>query len=1032
VYLCSKDAIESNPPVNFAKEARRFFPNEPFRTWRSEYESYMRNGQDFSSLERSQGDQIMSAYAVGRDDGKANTASRSIQMTFAQFAYRLGIYKGNKTEIRKVDPTFMHDAVLIIDEAHKLFKPLAGQRTENDAVRQWLLARDSATMRTQGDIKVVLLTATPGETPSQMVTLLGAISDRRKAPLQEPDMSDEQCRIQFQASIRGLVSYLDLSEDQSRFPKLKREDVRVEMGAEHALSYAKQFCEFIKTVHDLWVGRVGEGAGATRRPDVDVRVLELFAKLMVNTSEGQAQDAGNEARNGDDRRRHHAYDFGTENKTAADTPHCRNVKHSGRWFTVSEPDVKKAVHAYRELRLRSSWCAMKDIGGGQRPPPTAEQLLTAPPSATHVFCAKAVELCKRLVEHGREKHYIYSEFDVERRAGKWTPGAWAIAIELEKRGYRKVSVAQAGDICDALHVSLPKKKTVSFSQDRTGPEHARHTEVKDEVEARKIIEKVMGAQDGTFRGCYIFLSASDLSKSDGGAATSGAKVLTTLYNCSANSRGQVVQVCLATSEYNESIDLLAVRHLHFFEPLKSSVAEQQAIGRARRNCSHHQLPTNQWDVTMHRYYSVLPKGTSLPHLFRQKGVATKAQLQASADMPSIHTGVDKTIDHIVERAADEVRHTTDRFFDLVKTRAVDCQLFQEFHRLPLPCMGSRRTQATPEDVVLNVDATEAHAHGNKENKNHDKAPHAAGNHAHGGNAHANHAHKNHARKNHADSHNAHEHHAHGHDGQEHQTPGKGQGQGLEVASLDRHGKMADLTRRLKHVINHTQERDKVHGLGKLEDKLREVMMESENTKTLPKEQNGKSRTPRHEKKKLTRLRTQATPEGVVQNVGAPDAHVHGNDAHKKHAHENHAHGNHAHSHNAHMHHTHGHDGQEHQTPGLGQGQGLDVASLDRNEMADLTRRLKHVINHTQQRDKVHGLGKLEDKLREVMMESENTKTLPKERHGKRQTPRHKKKELTRQENLLRPVMTTAIRNSRHNRSAKRVHPLAERLKEALS
>jgi hypothetical protein len=78
-----------------------------------------------------------------------------------------------------------------------------------------------------------------------------------------------------------------------------------------------------------------------------------------------------------------------------------------------------------------------------------------------------------------------------------------------------------------------------------------------------------------------------------------------VYNHDLNVDGQICHVMLASQKYNEGMDLRAVRHIHLLEPLLTEGMRQQAVGRARRSCSHFQLKSmSDWTVKIHEYVSV--------------------------------------------------------------------------------------------------------------------------------------------------------------------------------------------------------------------------------------------------------------------------------------------------------------------------------------------------------------------------------------------------------------------------------------------
>jgi len=78
------------------------------------------------------------------------------------------------------------------------------------------------------------------------------------------------------------------------------------------------------------------------------------------------------------------------------------------------------------------------------------------------------------------------------------------------------------------------------------------------------------------------------------------------FNARDNVDGKKIAVFLAHRRFNEGLDFKELRHVHLFEPQISVQAEQQAIGRSTRYCSHATLPPPQRTVTVHHYFSTAP------------------------------------------------------------------------------------------------------------------------------------------------------------------------------------------------------------------------------------------------------------------------------------------------------------------------------------------------------------------------------------------------------------------------------------------
>jgi superfamily II DNA or RNA helicase len=182
------------------------------------------------------------------------------------------------------------------------------------------------------------------------------------------------------------------------------------------------------------------------------------------------------------------------------------------------------------------------------------------------FSAKLPRLLERITMYPQEKHYVYSAF-YERR-GLGGHGIHAIARFLaEQNGYTHYRVDDA--IADMKLQRLPSP-------------------------SRR----------------YMLLTSRELA-GESESKRREASALTALlrvFNSPENARGELVQTILASQGYNEGVDLQSTRHVHLFEPLVLYQAEQQAIGRAVRNCSHRQLikGVGEWTVSIHRYFSSAP------------------------------------------------------------------------------------------------------------------------------------------------------------------------------------------------------------------------------------------------------------------------------------------------------------------------------------------------------------------------------------------------------------------------------------------
>lgn len=109
----------------------------------------------------------------------------------------------------------LNNTVLIIDEVHNLFRPLPNQKQKYKFLEEQLVDVNKFP-----HLKVVILTATPGDNITDIMKLLNIVRDPTHTEITSPDVNDAASIENFKNSIRGTVSYFDMSSDLTKFPKL--------------------------------------------------------------------------------------------------------------------------------------------------------------------------------------------------------------------------------------------------------------------------------------------------------------------------------------------------------------------------------------------------------------------------------------------------------------------------------------------------------------------------------------------------------------------------------------------------------------------------------------------------------------------------------------------------------------------------------------------------------------------------------------------------------------------------------------------
>lgn len=145
-----------------------------------------------------------------------------------------------------------------------------------------------------------------------------------------------------------------------------------------------------------------------------------------------------------------------------------------------------------------------------------------------------------------------------------------------------------------------------------------------------------------------------------------------VYNSDANSHGEILHTMIATQNFNEGLDLKAVRHIHIFEPLVSIASDLQTLGRARRYCSHALLNKNkgEWTVKIWRYMALLGDMAALDKPGK-KTRKTKSENTADGVVIDADVNVKESIDELVMRTAKEKYQQLFEITYAMKEAAID-------------------------------------------------------------------------------------------------------------------------------------------------------------------------------------------------------------------------------------------------------------------------------------------------------------------------------------------------------------------------
>ena len=143
-----------------------------------------------------------------------------------------------------------------------------------------------------------------------------------------------------------------------------------------------------------------------------------------------------------------------------------------------------------------------------------------------------------------------------------------------------------------------------------------------------------------------------------------------------NIYGEVIKVFMITASGAEGISLKNTRFVHIMEPYWHPVRIQQVIGRARRICSHQDLPIELRTVDVFLYLMQ----------FSEKQLASDATIELRLKDKSKRDGVTPfTSDQALWEIACLKEEVTDKLLDAVKESSIDCSIHTTIGSEKLKC-----------------------------------------------------------------------------------------------------------------------------------------------------------------------------------------------------------------------------------------------------------------------------------------------------------------------------------------------------------
>lgn len=134
-----------------------------------------------------------------------------------------------------------------------------------------------------------------------------------------------------------------------------------------------------------------------------------------------------------------------------------------------------------------------------------------------------------------------------------------------------------------------------------------------------------------------------------------------------NNFGEIIKIIMITASGAEGISLMSTKYVHIVEPYWHPVRIDQVIGRARRICSHKNMPESDRTVDVFLYLMSF----------------TDEQLESDASVDLKHNDSSKldptkylTSDEALFEIANIKKEVTKRILNAVKETAIDCNLYK--------------------------------------------------------------------------------------------------------------------------------------------------------------------------------------------------------------------------------------------------------------------------------------------------------------------------------------------------------------------
>ena len=145
-----------------------------------------------------------------------------------------------------------------------------------------------------------------------------------------------------------------------------------------------------------------------------------------------------------------------------------------------------------------------------------------------------------------------------------------------------------------------------------------------------------------------------------------------------NNMGEIIKVFMITSSGSEGINLRNTRYVHIMEPYWHPVRTEQVIGRARRICSHKELPIELQSVEVFVYLMT----------FTAEQIKSDDSIELKQkDLSKRDPKVPLTSDEALYEISSIKEEVNTQLINAVKEAAIDCAVYSHNSKENLHCLN---------------------------------------------------------------------------------------------------------------------------------------------------------------------------------------------------------------------------------------------------------------------------------------------------------------------------------------------------------